>query len=204
MKRRKLLLILLTILILAGAWTVRYLSLNRFYTQMDNTTETIYSLGEEIPFGNASIEYNLYADGYQIRVDSFEIVDCAAFCASMDTEICLTGRTPDKLALVTITLTNTGSTAEGVPLIEFDLFGIDEPLFMDYDILDLLNPVLQGNVGVRLAENTSYQFVLPYDLCQTDFSAETWRNIDRYELFLQITTPPTCKIVQLFTAAAGR
>lgn len=45
--------------------------------------------------------------------------------------------------------------------------------------------------------NTEFKLLLPYGLYHNSFSRETWDNIDRYDFFLQVTTHPICKVVNL-------
>ncbi len=191
MKKLKLVIIPLAIVILAVAWYARYTSLNQFYDSLDNCETLTCSTGEFVSFGEDEINYHIQADGYLICVNGVKVVDFAEVCPDIE------GNTPEKLALVDITLKNVGSDAEGVPLAELRLYGIDELLFLDYDALDRLNPVLQGNSGITLSTNTEYRLTLPYGLYKANFSHGTWNSLDRYDLFLQLTAYPTRKIIVL-------
>lgn len=184
MKKLKYALILLALVLLAAAWTVRYVSINRYYESLDNNVELTWALGELVPLEESD-------EGYYIRVDGFRIADYGDVCPDAE------GDAPEKLALVDITLKNTGSDAEGIPLSELPLYGIDEVLFLDYAALDRLNPVLQGNSGIRLADGTEYRLTLPYGLYKANFSRGTWNDLDRYGLFLQLTGFPTRKSIVL-------
>lgn len=198
MKKLKCVLIPLVTVLLAAAWYARYTSLNRFYDSIDDSVEMIYPMGEDVPFGEDYIGGGSPANGYLLRADGFRIADFEDICPGVE------GDTPEKLALVEITLKNTGSDAEGVMLSELSLHGIDELLFLDHDALDRLNPGLQGNLGIRLSENTVYSLTLPYDLYRANFSGGTWSRLDQYALFLQLTSFPTCKTIDLRAAASGR
>ena len=189
-KKLKFVLIPLVIVLLAAGWTARYVSLNRFYHSFDDRVKMTYPMGEDVPFGEDYIGYGS-ADGYLMCVNDFRIVDFEDICPDVE------GNTPEKLALVDVTLKNTGSEAEGVMLPEIALYGIDQLLFMNYEALDCLNPVLEGNPGIHLRDNTEYQLTLPYSLYKLEFSHKTWNNLDRYELFLQLTCFPTCKLVRV-------
>ncbi len=191
MKKLKFVLIPLVTALLAAGWIAGYTSLNRFYDSLDNSETLTCSTGEFVPFGEDEINYHIQADGYLICVNGFKIADFAEVCPDIE------GNTPEKLALVDITLKNIGSDAEGIPLTELRLYGIDELLFLDYDALDRLNPVLQGNSGITLSTNTEYRLTLPYGLYKANFSRGTWNSLDRYDLFLQLTSYPTRKIVRL-------
>lgn len=197
MKKWKWLCILLVIALLAGAWAYRYRTLNQHYEELSNVTVETFEVGSEIAFGEDYIDYGLTADGYLICVDKFEILDYETFAEAYNSGYKSTGNVPDKLALITITLKNQGSNDEGIPLTEMELFGLDELIFVDYELLQKLNPVLQGNWGISLADKTEYTLLLPYGLYQDDFSQDTWENIDQYDMYLQITTHPVQKVVVL-------
>lgn len=197
MKKWKCICVLLVIPLLASVWGYRYRTLNRYYEGLSNVTEETFEIGEEIEFGVDYIDYGLKADGYSICVDKFEVLDYDVFKELYGSSCKSNGRVPDKLALVSITLRNHGSSDDGVPLAELELFGVDELIFMDYELLQNLNPVLQGNLGISLADNTEFKLLLPYGLYQNNFGSETWDKIDQYDFFLQVTTHPICKVVNL-------
>ena len=97
---------------------------------------------------------------------------------------------------VYITLCNVDSNAEGIMLTELKLHGIDQNVPLDWSVLDVINPVLSGNLGVALSQGSRYQLILPYSLRQRDFLS-AWENIDKYSLFLQLTSFPTVKEIQV-------
>ncbi len=195
MKKLKLVIIPLAIVILAVAWCARYTSLNQFYDSLENRETLTCSMGEFVPFGDDEIDYHIQADGYLICVNDFKIVDFAEVCPDIE------GNTPEKLALVDITLKNAGSDAEGVPLAELTLYGVDELVFINYEALGRLNPALKENSdinsGISLSDGTEYRLTLPYGLYKSNFSRGTWNSLDRYGLFLQLTAYPTRKIIVL-------
>lgn len=197
MKKWKYFCILLVIPLLSGAWVYRYRTLNQHYDELSNVAEETFEVGSEIAFGEDYIDYGLTADGYLICIDKFEMLDYETFAEAYNSGYKSTGKVPDKLALISITLKNQGSNDKGVPLAEIELFGLDELIFMDYELLLILNPVLQGNLGISLADNTEYTLLLPYGLYQEDFSQDTWEHIDQYDMYLQITTHPVRKVVIL-------
>lgn len=190
-------LLFIPVLLLAGGWTWRYISLNQYYEGISDSTQVVYSIGESVQFGEDYIDYKLTADGYSIRIDDFVIVNADKLSDMVEIDTTQLESVPDRIALVSITVMNEGSTAVGVPLTELELYGVDEWLFAEYELLDLMNPVLEGNSGISLADGTSYQVVLPYGLYENRFSNYSWNHMDHYELFLQVTTHPTRKIVKL-------
>ena len=197
MKRTVIILLLAVALLLTGGWTWRYVTLNQYYEDINSNTQITYSIGENIPFGQDYIDYQLVANGYSICVDHFDIIDLDELSTYIGIDPSQLESNPARIALVSVTIVNDGSTDIGVPLEELELFGIDEWIFLEYELLDLMNPGLEGNSGISLADGTRYQVVLPYGLYKTRFSNHTWANMDNYGFFLQLTTHPTRKIVKL-------
>lgn len=197
LKKRILIITLLTTLLAIGWWH-SYSKINSYYAGFSNTKIAYYSVGETVDFGEDYLNVDLNANGYTIRVDRFEIVDYSEFVQNQGlTEIIKRDtHTPEKLALVYITLCNVDSNAEGIMLTELKLHGIDQNVPLDWSVLDVINPVLSGNLGVALSQGSRYQLILPYSLRQRDFLS-AWENIDKYSLFLQLTSFPTVKEIQV-------
>ncbi len=185
-------LILLSLAVLAGLWTWRYVTMNAWYDSFAQDEEVEYhQMAERLAFGKNRLSSGKTADGYFIRVNSFEIVNYQDFMADWtppeDFEPLFR---PDKLALVRITLFNEDSDAEGVMLTELGLHGDDAYAGMDSNLLTALNPVLEGAYGICLPKGTEYDLVLPYDLFADNLSGWTWRNIETYPWFLHVTGWP--------------
>lgn len=192
-KRTKRLLILAAALLLAGLWVWRYVTLNAYYDSLVvGESQELYAIGEMVPFGTDYFGNRAQAEGYFIRVDSLEIVDVEDFDPAYENPT-----DADKLALVTITLYNEDSDAEGIMLNEFKLYGVDTLLHMDWDALMLANPALEGNLGISLGKGQEVQVVLPYCLIRNFFSASTWRNLENRAWYLNVTYLPTEKNIQV-------
>jgi hypothetical protein len=84
-----------------------------------------------------------------------------------------------------------------VSLPDLKLRGVDTPINMDWDLLPLANPVLDGHTGLAITPGTEQKLVLPYGLWKNSFEGNTWRNIDEYTLYLQVTSTLTTKEVLL-------
>ena len=185
------------IVILASLWTWRYITLNRYYDDLDNGSYQLYQIGEPVPFEDDGNDLYTDLNGYSIRVDGYEICDYDEFIDDRDIAIAKDENDPDKLALVYITLINENCEPNPVSLLALKLRGIDTPLNMDWDLLPLANSVLEGHTAIALNPGTEQKLVLPYGLWKSSFSSSTWRNIDEYTLYLQITATLTQKEVKL-------
>lgn len=196
-KKTKALIICAVLILLAGLWTWRYVTMNAYYSAQSGSSREIYESGEIIPFGADYIDVNTQANGYSIRVDKFEILNLADFLSSASIPAEQVYTNPDKVAAVYITLFNDHSTAPGIMLTDLDLHGVDNYANIDRELLAAANPVLQGNYGISLSPETEYSVVLPFALYEQYFGADTWRNMDRYSWFLHVTAYPTEKDIQV-------
>ena len=82
-------------------------------------------------------------------------------------------------------------------LTDLALHGVDNYVGLDWELLTKLNPVLQGNFGIHLSPNTEYQLVLPFDLQKAFFGSDTWRHLDKYSMYLHMTSFPMEKDIKV-------
>lgn len=175
----------------------RYVTLNTYYSILSNQHKEVYSVDEIVPFGENYLNPGVCFNGYLLRVNKLEITDSSAYLNSIPHSIDTDAEIPEKLALVYITLFNEDSDVEGVMLTELGFHSVDNYATMNWELLTSENPVLEGNYGVRLAPNTSYDLILPFSLYKRYFSAATWNSLERCIFFLHITSYPTEKDIQL-------
>lgn len=197
MKRRYIVFIIILLLITVG-WICRYNSLNEYYEGISSdATEIVYDVGDVVPFEDDRMGGWKQATGYSLRVDRFEIVDSQDFINTVGF-IPTDNYSPcEKVALAYITLYNEDSDADGIMLTELSMCGTDQVLHLNWDLLLAANPVLEGNMGIKLAHNSECSLVLPFGLFEKYFSGITWNNIDNYELFLELTIYPAKKIIKV-------
>lgn len=194
MKKTVRFVVIVTVLILlAAGWTWRYVTLNQYYDDLDNSDYKLYQAGELVPFEDDGNDMYTDLNGYYIRVDSYEVVDYDAYAAELGMTLPEEQLSPDKLALVTVTLCNESCEPNPVMLTDMMLHGVDTVTAMDWDALVKANPVLDGNTGIALNPGTECKLILPYGLRKEQFDSFTWGKIDRYEVFLQVTSTLTTK-----------
>ena len=193
--------IILTILclLLAAVWIWRYHSVNHFYHNHTTRTIAYYSMEEEVPFEDDFLELHESAENCFIRVGNYEIADFVDYVQknriSLDSR---QGKAPEKLVLVQITLYNRGPENRAINLTNFALFGIDSNPPMDYELLCQINPILSGGSwGIALHQSGKYQITLPYMLFSDYYGYSTWNNLGDYTFYLQCTSFPTVKCIQL-------
>lgn len=183
----------LIILAIIGAiivWLFCYHGINRYYASFSDISKEVYSAGDIVAFGDNYQNKGLTATGYEICVNHYEIVDFADYAEHIGFKPNGDRSTPEKVALVYITIYNVDSVGKGVMLTEFALHGIDNYVGLNRELLDALNPGLQGNTGIHLATGEHYQLIIPYNLFRIHFGIDTWKNINNYKFYLHITSFP--------------
>lgn len=160
-------------------------------------TEKTYSVGEIVPIAPDFVGYNLAAEGYMLQVNRFEIVDYRAYTSALQYDGTDRSRIPDKIALVSVTVSQQNSSAEGFPLTELSLYTTDMLMNMDWDLLGVVNPILDGATGIRLQDGASCDILLPFDLYRYRFTSSEWNGLEQSSIWLQVTNYPTRKIIQV-------
>lgn len=189
----RLILILMVLVLLAAGWTWRYVTLNKYYDDLDNGDYKLYYAGELVPFEDDGNDKYTDLNGYYIRVDGYEVKDYDAYLDEKGITLPQNETAPDKLALVTVTLVNESCDPNPIMLTDMMLHGVDSVIAMDWDVLVKANPILNSNTGIALNPGTECQLILPYGLRKHQFEGSTWRRIDNYEVFLQVTSTLTTK-----------
>lgn len=192
-KTVRLALILTVLILLAAAWTWRYVTMNKYYDDLDNGDYKLYQAGELVPFEDDGNDKHTDLNGYHIRVDGYEVKEYSTYLEENDISLPARASEPDKLALVYVTLVNETCDPNPVMLTDMMLHGVDSVVPMDWDVLVEANSVLDGKTGIALKPGTECQLVLPFGLYRDRFKSSTWRKIDTYKVYLQVTSGLTTK-----------
>lgn len=192
-KAVRLILILIAVALLAGAWIWRYTALNKYYDDLANGDYKLFRAGELVPFEDDSNDLYTDLNGYYIRVDGYKVEDYVSYLEKVGLSLPAMGGKDDKLALVTVTLVNESCEANPVMFSDMILHGVDTVLAMDPDVLVKANSILNGQTGIALEPGTQCQIILPYLLRKDQFEGSTWRRIEDYKVFLQVTSALTTK-----------
>lgn len=184
------------VLVLASAWYWRYDGINRYYQDYAGLGYESCELGETLCFGDGYIDTGLGASGYSIAAEGFKVVEYEDFAKELGyTETMI--EPPERLAIVEVALKNDGSTDPGVMLPELTLHGLDFYTDMNLGLLVELNPVLEGNYGISLPDNSECRLTLPYNLRESQLSRNAWNRLDELPMLLQVTAYPTTKEIVL-------
>ena len=151
------------VLVLASAWYWRYDGINRYYQDYAGLGYESCEIGETLCFGDDYIDTGLRALGYSIAAEGFDIVEYEAVAEELGYTATMI-EPPERVAIVEVTLKNDGSTDPGVMLPELMLHGLDFYTDMNLGLLVELNPVLEGNYGISLPDNSECRLTLPYNL----------------------------------------
>lgn len=85
-------------------------------------------------------------------------------------------------------------------LTDLCLHGVDNYASMNGEVLTAANPVLDGSYGIYLSQGEECSITIPFDLYETYFASDTWRNLDEYDFYLHLTSYPVEKDVKLNVA----
>lgn len=198
MKGKRIVCLCAALAVLAILWCWRYTTLNAAFSEPAQTNRKIFSMGEVVPYGkNITMESGDIVDGYSLRVDGFAIRDYNDVVSGLPEAENLPDRPSDRLAMVSITLFNDGSSAQGVLLSDLIICGVDNYEKLDRELLTPLNPIMAGNLGISLSSGTEYQIILPFLLMEHNWSDSTWSHLEDYPLFLRMTCVPVTQDIAL-------
>ena len=193
MKKRTKLIIAIVCVLLAAAWTWRYVSMNKHYDDLDNGEYRLYQLGETVPFEDDTLADGADLNGCSIRASGLEIWDCDQLLTEKALTLPAHYQKPEKVALVTVTITNDSSQEKMFPLMYLTLRGVDANIPNSSELTRGLNPQLGTSTSLTLAPGESGTVTLAYDLYRERFGAMTWYRFKHYKFFLQITSSMTLK-----------
>lgn len=195
-KQNKMILICAAALLLAAAWTWRYITLNRYYQSLSKMREEEYVLGDTVEFGMDFIEDGLSAEGCTIQAESFKIVDYEPYLEEIGYTDDSPGRKPEKLALVTVVLT-CGEKPADLFLPEFKIHGLDTLVTMNDRLISPINGFPNYANSIYLEPGKTYRLTLPYPLHSYLFGGDTWKNLEDYTFWFQATCYFTEKNIRL-------
>lgn len=203
MRKKKLLLIILPLLLIA-VWLFRFYRVN---ANFDGVETRYYKTGEKVPYGT---DYIHISDedlrGYSITVHGASIYTLDEYLELHDIEMD-TGGLPDEVVYrpefiyaVDVTFENEGNTKTEVGLNMYStlLISANLRLMVNQNVWTPLYPHLEGSLMFKLYPDSSQDLQLPYAI-ETEWEANV---IDRAELesrtfHLNITEYPTRKLIEV-------
>jgi hypothetical protein len=162
--------------------------MNAYYDSFSTITESVYQMGEVVPFGQNRLGDGTVADGYSIRVDGMSLMEKDEFLAA-NSEVESDVIDSERIALVYVTIINDSSDTELV-LLELMLHGPDNYVGLHWGLLTQLNPELQGSYSIDLDHGQECSLVLPYKVFQRYFGNGTWNDMENYGWMLRTTYWP--------------
>ena len=196
---RKRIFLFIAILLCGILYLLHYVQLNQSYQKMNTVWDEIYYIDQEIPLDENSIGGSMHANGYSIRINGLEIVDTKEYLEKNN--ISLDGRgssLPERLALVPVTVRNINSNDFGVPILLFELYGIDFYAVADFELFYPLNPGAEpATWGISVPQGSEQEILIPFRLDRDEFNSQTWKRLDNYHFSILLTTGPARIIVRL-------
>lgn len=183
-------LVLTLVAVLAVGWFSAYRAVNQWYEPLcDPTTTVTYEMGQRVPIGPEP--ENLLQpegmDGYSYRVEHWEIVDTDDYLQEMDLTDAwqdFQDLKPEKLLLVTVTVTNENNGSNAFNLlnlrVNMDPVQLHTSQRLCYDFYS------QGNfpASLSLAITEESTVTLPYELNKFEFSRRHWRNLEDLPFYM--------------------
>jgi hypothetical protein len=181
-------------------WGIRVYKLNTYYWHKDSVEELYYSMDEYVEFGNNYFMGN-YVDGYSVKADTYQIMDTVDFLNACGVDADAYRESvyvmPERVCVVSITVRNEESTAEGIVLSDIRLCGIDYYVFNDIDFFAMANPELGYNAAVTMKSHSEHSVNLVYGLFEQDFTKWNWNHMNRMRMMLLTTGAPQMQYIVL-------
>ena len=221
MKKRILVCCLGVAVLAVAATAIAQVRLSRYLEENYGRRYEYYQIGDVVEFGD---NYQFVAgygdslDGYSIQVDAAEVLTYEEFLerAGQTEERAATllkniYSLPEKVCLISTTLSNKDSNARGVSLSDLYCTGDTYDMYFDSALTIVANSFLleaqQKNLeeadgfvsvnGVYLDPGESTTVYLVYDFTKSFFTAQHWESLSDETLQLQITNTPVTKVVEL-------
>lgn len=196
-RRKKLVIAALFILIISGLWTWRYVSLNEYWrTEGMIVPKIVYGKGEIVPFEEDILDKYTNLNGYSISVEDFKIMELPDYLNTFEiSEDSLDSRYRDKIGVVYFTIYN-DNCDDHINLNYLCMHGIDTYIPVDWQLLTLSNPILEGAYGIQIPHHTKCELILPFYI-RKDMLYGDWNRLDQCVFYLHITGFPTEKDIQV-------
>lgn len=218
--RKKVLLSLMVLAVVVVATVLANRNLTRQLEECYGAGEIrYYEIGETVPFDEDRIYYTDKTDlnGYAIRVDRAEVLTEEEFLVryGQTTETLAetmgddVARLPERVCLISVTVSNENSNAPGFYLADLVCNGEGYNLYINSTLTILANDFLMKSFGDDLTANGSNMLgitVMPeteasvaivYGFSKLNFNRRHWDNLTAENLTLQLTSYPVQKIVKL-------
>lgn len=183
-------------------WGFCVYKVNRFY-DLDRIPTEDYRIGEWMTYDN-EYSYGEMVSGYEIRVNSFYIIQCEEFLARYGKtrkDFVVGEGFGEKLGIVSLSVMNTSNyTGQALNLREMHLYGKDFYSMQFVELFGLTNPDLNDALGVTLEPGESKDIQLVFNFRKADFTAYSWKRLERLSMKLFVTAYPIQKNIILQAA----
>lgn len=190
------------IICFALIWLVRYITLNGGFRVNTEYERSVYEKGDVVSFDdNMSSGIQYYKD-YSISIDDCKIYDSAEYIEKLgkteeDFELLI----PEKVVELTATLYNNGDKEDGIYFSSLQLVGTDWYEYTNSEFTAYANEIFEDDVysayGIIVEPQSSYTVKIIYNLPRRGRTLKVWENIEKENMYLEITLRPINKIIKL-------
>jgi len=163
-KKRYIVLVFISILTIAFIilWFYQFKRVNNHAFKQE---EIIYNTGEFVELdGDFFFFSQENTNGYSIKVNDAEIVNCAEFLK--DYEITISNRDSMKMSkyiyLLNITIKNDNNSDGVLCTMGFSISNQSLYMPVDYEIWNIIDKKINGNINLKIKENTEATLMIPF------------------------------------------
>jgi len=199
--------ILVVCLIAVIIWAIRCYKINRMAFRQDIVH---YSIGDTVELdGNFFFDASELTKGYSIRVNSYQIADYSELFKEYGRELPYSSDYPvnQNTILLNVTVKNKGNSDGCLPYNGFSLYHKSLQIPIDFVILNMLDPKIDGSITLRLRENTEVDLILPFTAMLLDEAINSKKLneiIESEPLDLCVSEFPTRKLIQIKDSVNSR
>lgn len=198
-KRRKILIAscLLVVIILLTVWAVKFYSVNE---QAFRQEIQYYSIGETVELeNNFFFDSQEHTDGYSICVNSAKLADYTKLMEKYGEPI--NGEfIPKYVCLLNITVKNVGNTNGYFNALGFSLYDGALQIPVDFEVWNVIDESIDGNIILKLRENTEETLTLPFTVQTLDESVdarEVYRRLENDTFNFVVCDFPVRKLIKV-------
>lgn len=162
-----------------------------------------YAAGDMVELdGNFFFDANENTQGYSIKVNSMEIVDYIELFHEYGREVSVPNNYPiaDSIILLNVTVKNNGNTDGCLPFSGFSIFHDSLQIPIDFEILNMIDPKIDGNTALKLKTDSEVSLTFPFSSMPLDEAIcpeKISKILKNEELILCVCEFPTRKIIFL-------
>jgi hypothetical protein len=195
--KRKQILILCIVVAMVLSWLAYVITFNIRIKALDEVTVENYSLGDFVSFGT-NYSYGQQLNGFEIKADSYRILDTADFLALYDLTLDDVFNPPEKVCVVDVAIKYNGTDEQAaIDVSSFYTYGTDYYEGQNDEIYAIANPQSGGATGIIFHTGDECQLSLIYNLRRNYYTSHGWKHLDSLPRMLYLTASPVQRNIVL-------